>query len=256
MTRRQSGPSGRETIAGLPRHVAIIMDGNGRWAASRGRPRTFGHRMGARSTRAITEECVRLGIERLTLYAFSSENWKRPQVEIDYLMSLLGRFLVRERKSILRNNIRLEAIGRVEALPEDVRARLRQVMEVSHGNTGLTVCLALNYGGRTEIVDAARKAMQAACEGRLRPEDLDEQTFSDLLYAGPGVSDPDILIRTGGDYRVSNFLLWEISYAEIFVTERPWPEFREPQFREILEAYARRERRFGGLGSSFVRTGE
>jgi undecaprenyl diphosphate synthase len=238
---------GSEPIANLPRHIAIIMDGNGRWAQARGRPRTFGHRIGARSTRVITEECARLGVERLTLYAFSAENWKRPRPEIDYLMGLLGRYLVRERKTLLDNNIRLKAIGRLEALPRHVLKRLDEVMEASRLNDGLTVCLALNYGGRTEIVDAARRAMALAAQGELRPEDLDERQFAELLYAGPGAADPDLLIRTGGDYRVSNFLLWEISYAEIVVTDVPWPEFRTPELHAVLREYARRERRFGGL---------
>ena len=251
MTRRAPEPG---DFPNLPRHVAIIMDGNGRWAEARGRPRTYGHRVGARSTRVITEECARLGIERLSLYAFSVENWKRPRAEVDYLMTLLGRYLVRERKTLLENNIRLDAIGRLEALPPAVRDRLADVMDASRGNDGLTLCMALNYGGRTEIVDAARRAMRAALEGRLHPEELDETRFAEYLYAGPGVPDPDLLIRTGGDSRVSNFLLWEISYAEIAVTPVPWPEFRVPQLHAILREYGRRERRFGGLGRSSART--
>jgi len=231
----------------LPRHIAIIMDGNGRWAESRGRSRAVGHRVGARSTREITEACVRLGIKRLTLYAFSNENWKRPAKEINFLMKLLSRFMVKERKTLLENNIRLEVIGRVEGLPENVQKRLRGLIEESRRNTGLIVCMALNYGGRTEIVDAARTIAREALEGRLDPGTLDEAQFADFLYAGPGVPDPDLLIRTGGDSRVSNFLLWEISYSEIVVTPVPWPEFREPQLHEVLQEYARRERRFGGL---------
>ncbi|MBN2492856.1 MAG: di-trans,poly-cis-decaprenylcistransferase [Planctomycetes bacterium] len=252
MTRRAPAP---EDFPNLPRHIAIIMDGNGRWAAARGRPRTYGHRVGARSTRLITEECARLGIERLTLYAFSAENWKRPREEVDFLMSLLSRYLVRERKTLLENNIRLEAIGRLETLPAPVRRRLEDVIAASRPNDGLSLCMALNYGGRAEIIDAARRAMQAGLEGALRPEELDEARFAEFLYAGPGVPDPDLLIRTGGDFRVSNFLLWEISYAEIVVTDVPWPQFRAPELHRILREYGRRERRFGGLGPASAPTG-
>lgn len=244
MTRRDSLPDLPET---LPRHIAVIMDGNGRWAQTRGRQRTFGHRMGARTTRVIIEECARIGIERLTLYAFSAENWKRPKTEIDTLMKLLGRYLVRERSNLMRNNIRLQAIGRLDALPPDVRKRLARTIEMTAGNAGLTVSMALNYGGRAEIVDAARSLAREAKEGRLDPDAIDEDAFASRLYAEPGAPDPDILIRTGGDWRVSNFLLWQISYAEIFVTETPWPEFREPELHRILGGFGSRERRFGGL---------
>lgn len=244
---RASGPRIGDTPDNLPRHIAIIMDGNGRWAESRGRSRAVGHRVGARSTREITEACVRLGIQRLTLYAFSNENWKRPAKEVNFLMKLLSRFMVKERKTLLENKIRLEVIGRVEGLPASVQQRLRGLIEESSRNTGLIVCMALNYGGRTEIVDAARTIAREALEGRLDLEALDEARFADFLYAGPGVPDPDLLIRTGGDSRVSNFMLWEISYSEIVVTPVPWPEFRAPQLQEVLREYARRERRFGGL---------
>lgn len=253
MRRRGPAPELPET---LPRHLAVIMDGNGRWARARGRPRTFGHRMGARTTRVITEECAQLGIERLTLYAFSAENWKRPQNEIDYLMKLLARFLVRERPTIRKNNIRLQAIGRLDALSPAVRARLAETIEISARNTGLTLCLALNYGGRAEIVDAARALARDAVAGSLDLDAIDEDAISARLYAGPGVPDPDVLIRTGGDWRVSNFLLWQISYAEIFVTETAWPEFRPPELHRILRAFGSRERRFGGLVEHEERCGQ
>jgi len=236
-----------EPLKFLPRHIAVIMDGNGRWARNRGRPRSFGHRVGARSSREIIEECARLGVGRLTLYAFSNENWKRPASEIDYLMKLLYRYMARERKTLFKNNIRFEAIGRLERLPGYVEERLRNLIEDTRVNDGMTLCLALNYGGRTEIVDAARKAARAVVQGELDIEDLDEDRFADFLYAGPGVVDPDLLIRTGGDFRVSNFLLWEISYAEIVVTEVAWPEFRASQLHQVLQIYSSRERRFGGL---------
>lgn len=250
--RSDTTPETREaapTFSRLPRHVAIVMDGNGRWAQQRGRRRSVGHRVGARSIREITEECARLGLERLTLYAFSAENWKRPQPEIRFLMNLLARYLVKERRTILDNNVQLAAIGRIHELPALVQRRLAELIDVSSRNTGLTLCLALNYGGRTEIVDAARRAMQLAKEGALEPEALDERAFADLLYAGPGVVDPDLLIRTGGDCRVSNFLLWEISYAEIYVTDTQWPDFRAPQLHAAIREFERRDRRFGGLNA-------
>jgi undecaprenyl diphosphate synthase len=246
----------REIAERLPRHIAIVMDGNGRWAERFGRTRTFGHRMGARRIREITEECARLGVERLTLYAFSAENWKRPQSEVDFLMSLLDRYLVRERKTIMRNNVQFTAIGRLEELPEKVQRRIAALRRESSTNDGLTLCLALNYGGRAEIVDAAREAMRLAVRGELAPEALDEDRFNALLYAGPGVPDPDLLVRTGGDLRVSNFLLWEISYAEIYVTEVPWPEFRPVQLHRAIREFASRERRFGGLETGAVRNGD
>ncbi len=240
-------PVATPTFTRLPRHIAIVMDGNGRWAQQRGRRRSVGHRVGARSIREITEECARLGVERLTLYAFSAENWKRPKPEIRFLMNLLARYLVKERGTILDNNVQLAAIGRIGELPGLVQRRLAELIDVSSRNDGLTLCLALNYGGRTEIVDAARRAMQLAKDDALEPDALDERTFADLLYAGPGVADPDLLIRTGGDCRVSNFLLWEISYAEIYVTDTQWPDFRAPALHAAIREFERRDRRFGGL---------
>ncbi|HLA37498.1 MAG TPA: isoprenyl transferase [Candidatus Brocadiales bacterium] len=231
---------------GLPRHVAIIMDGNGRWASKRGLARVRGHIEGVKSVREITEECASRHIEQLTLYAFSSENWSRPRFEVAILMRLLRRYLIRELKTIMDNNIRFAVIGRIEGLPEDVQKEIATEIELSKSNTGMVLCLALNYGGRTEIVDAARRLAQKVQEGKLRPEDINEATLTENMYTA-GMRDPDLLIRTGGDMRVSNFLLWEISYTELWVTPVYWPDFRKEQLEEALRDYAGRERRYGGI---------
>src|SRR3989338_345579 len=231
---------------GLPRHVAIIMDGNGRWASKRGLARVRGHIEGVKSVREITEECASRHIEQLTLYAFSSENWSRPRFEVAILMRLLRRYLIREIKTIMDNNIRFTVIGRIEGLPQDVQKEIATEIELSKNNTGMVLCLALNYGGRTEIVDAARRLAQKVQEGKLRPEDINEATLTENMYTA-GMRDPDLLIRTGGDMRVSNFLLWEISYTELWVTPVYWPDFRKEQLEEALRDYASRERRYGGI---------
>ncbi|OHC13758.1 MAG: di-trans,poly-cis-decaprenylcistransferase [Planctomycetes bacterium RIFOXYB12_FULL_42_10] len=230
----------------LPSHIAIIMDGNGRWARRRGFARFRGHREGAESVREITRECAKKHLQQLTLYAFSQENWKRPQREINLLMKLLKDFLVKERKEIDDNNIRLTAIGRISELPEDVQRELAITMEGSKNNTGMVLCLALNYGGRTEIVDAAREIAKNVKNGKLSLGEITEDTFKKYLYMSD-MPDPDLLIRTGGDMRVSNYLLWEISYTELWVTPVCWPDFRKAHLEEALKDYARRERRFGGL---------
>ncbi len=230
----------------MPRHVAIIMDGNGRWARRRGLRRVLGHRTGSRTVRAVTRECARLGIERLTLYAFSSENWKRPKAEIDYLMKLLREYLVKERREIMENNIRFRAIGRLSELPPEVREDLDRTVEMSRDNTGLILTLALAYGGRAEIADAARRVAEKVREGVLLPEDVDEETIREHLY-DPEMPDPDLLIRSAGEMRVSNYLLWQIAYSEFWVTEVFWPDFGVEHLHEALRDYARRERRFGGL---------
>lgn len=231
---------------GLPKHVAIIMDGNGRWASKRGLARVRGHIEGVKSVREITEECASRHIEQLTLYAFSSENWSRPRFEVAILMRLLRRYLIREIKTIMDNNIRFAVIGRIEGLPEDVQKEIATEIELSKNNTGMVLCLALNYGGRTEIVDAARRLAQKVQEGKLRPEDINEATLTENMYTA-GMRDPDLLIRTGGDMRVSNFLLWEISYTELWVTPVYWPDFRKEQLEKALRDYAARERRYGGI---------
>lgn len=232
--------------ATLPRHVAIIMDGNGRWAQRQGLPRVEGHRRGAQSVRTIIEECCRLGIGQLTLYCLSVENWKRPKLELDFLMILLREYLVQERAEIMEQNIRFTSIGRREGLPDEVLAELDESTRLSAANTGLVLCLAINYGGRTELVDATRRIAEAVQRGQLQPEAIDEETISSHLYTA-GMPDPDLMIRTAGEMRVSNYLLWQISYAELWVTETLWPDFDGETLRHSLRSYAGRERRFGGL---------
>ena len=230
----------------LPRHIAVIMDGNGRWAQQRGLPRIEGHRRGAESVRRVTEECARLGIEQLTLYCLSSENWKRPREELDFLLEMLQQYMIEQRPRVMEHNIRVRVIGRREGLPEQVLHETDQTVALSRNNTGLVLCLAINYGGRAELVDAVRRIAQRVARGQLDPESIDEQTISQSLYTA-GMPDPDLLIRTAGELRVSNFLLWQISYAEIWVTDLCWPDFDEAQLHAAIRAYAARQRRFGGL---------
>ena len=228
----------------LPAHVAIIMDGNGRWAAQRNLPRVEGHRRGAESVREVLRCASKLGIRHLTLYAFSVENWNRPKEEVDTLMKFLARYLKTEQQEMNQNNVRLRAIGQLDRLPGFVREQLDATIASLDQNTGTTLNLALSYGGRTELVDAARAIAAKAQSGEMAPADIDEQTLSDHLYTA-GTPDPDLLIRTSGEMRVSNFLLWQISYAELVVTERLWPDFGEADFRAALEEFAARDRRFG-----------
>jgi undecaprenyl diphosphate synthase len=232
----------------LPRHVAIIMDGNGRWAQARGMPRVLGHRQGIRSVRAVVEEGCRLGLGQLTLYCLSVENWKRPPRELKFLMRLLRHFLIVERAELMEQNVRLTWIGRPEGLPSDVLDELKRTEELTEDNDGLTLCLAINYGGRTEIAQAARAIAQNVRNGFLDPEDVDEERFAAYLNTS-GMTDPDLLIRTAGEMRISNFLLWEISYAELYVTDVLWPDFRAEDLHAALVAYAGRQRKFGGLPS-------
>jgi undecaprenyl diphosphate synthase len=220
------------------------MDGNGRWAKQRGWNRIRGHEAGVEAVRAAVRECSRLGAEQLTLYAFSTENWKRPQREIDQLMRLLKQFLIDERPEIMKNKVRLQTIGQTERLPEDVQQELQHSIDMSAANEGPVLCLALSYGGRQEIVDAARALAEDVAAGRLTAEGIDEQALARRLYTWPA-PDPDLLIRTAGEMRLSNFLLWQVSYAELYVTEVLWPDFREEHLREAVEAYSKRERRFG-----------
>ena len=226
----------------LPAHVAIIMDGNGRWAAQRHLPRVEGHRAGIDSVRDVVETSARLGIGVLTLYAFSVENWKRPRAEVNTLMILLKRYLRLELATLLKNNIRFQVIGRPEELSPDVRTSSSSASVRPPSNTGMLFNIALNYGGRAEIVDAARRAIAAG----IAPDDLDEQRFGDFLYTA-GQPDPDLLIRTSGEMRVSNFLLWQIAYSEIWVTETLWPDFRCRHLLEAILAYQKRDRRYGGI---------
>jgi undecaprenyl diphosphate synthase len=231
----------------LPRHIAVIMDGNGRWAQQQGLPRIEGHRRGAKSVRRTTEECARLGIEQLTLYCFSSENWKRPSQELRFLMQLLEQYMIEERAEIMRQNLQVAIIGRRSGLPESVLKEMDRTVELSRTNTGMRICLAINYGGRGEIADAVKHIAEEVRAGRLAPEEIDEGTIDRHLYTA-GMPEPDLLIRTAGEKRISNFLLWQISYAEIWVTERCWPDFDEELLRSALRDYAARDRRFGGLG--------
>jgi undecaprenyl diphosphate synthase len=231
----------------LPAHVAVIMDGNGRWAAQRHLPRVEGHRAGIDAVRDTVETAARLGIRVLTLYAFSVENWKRPAAEVNTLMLLLKRYLRSELKTLLQNDIRFQVIGRIEDLARDVQDELRDATERTARNGGMLFNIALNYGGRAEIVDAARRAMQSG----ISPDDLDEDRFARLLYTA-GQPDPDLLIRTSGEMRVSNFLLWQIAYAEIYFTETLWPDFRRRHLLEAVVAYQKRERRYGGITPSAV----
>ena len=230
----------------MPRHIAIIMDGNGRWARQRGLPRIEGHRQGALSVRRITEECVRLGIRQLTLYCFSSENWKRPQEELDALMSLLEHYMADQRGAIVERNIKVAVIGRREGLPEASLREIDKTVAASRDNTGMTVCLAINYGARAELVDAVRGIARKVQAGQLDPDGIEEETIDAQLYTA-GMPDPDLLIRTAGEMRISNFLLWQISYAEIWVTDLCWPDFTEVQLHEAIRSFAARDRRFGGI---------
>ncbi len=233
----------------LPRHIAIIMDGNGRWAQRRGLPRIVGHRRGIQSVRAVVEEGVRLGLEQLTLYCLSVENWKRPPRELTFLMRLLRHFLVVERRELIEQNVQLKMIGRRAGLPADVLREFERTAELTAPNRGMILCLAVNYGGRSEIGDAARRLAEDVRAGRLDPDQVDEATFATYLYT-EGMSDPDLLIRTAGEMRVSNFLLWQISYAELWVTSTLWPDFRGDDMIQGCRAFAGRERKFGGLPSA------
>jgi undecaprenyl diphosphate synthase len=229
-----------------PRHIAIIMDGNGRWAERQNLPRIAGHEQGVKSVRRTTEECSRLKIEQLTLYCLSSENWKRPQTEINFLMHLLERYMIEERSTIMENDVRVRMIGRRDDIPDQVLRELDKTVEMSQANGSLRLNLAINYGGRAELVDAVRNIVRGVQSGGLSLEQVNEQTIAENLYTA-GAPDPDLLIRTAGEMRISNFLLWQISYAEIWVTEKCWPEFDESTLHEAIRAFAARQRRFGGL---------
>ena len=237
--------------AGLPRHVAIIMDGNGRWATQRGLSRVQGHRRGKESVREIVETAREIGIEFLTLYAFSTENWERPEREVGALMALLRRYVRSELGKMMKNGIRLIAIGNLRRLPREVLADLRAAEQTTRRNTGMTVQLAVSYGAREEIVAAARRLARQVRDGVIAPEDIDEELFSSSLMTA-GVPDPDLLIRTSGEMRLSNFLLWQVAYSELYVTEALWPDFRRPQFLAALEDYRHRERRFGKTAAQLV----
>ncbi|MFD0894349.1 isoprenyl transferase [Luteolibacter ambystomatis] len=229
-----------------PRHIAIIMDGNGRWAKERGLPRREGHRAGAESVREVVDACKELGVEYLTLYAFSSENWNRPEAEVKALMALLDRFLDERAKDLMRQDVRLQAIGQIERLPASTRKRLDKLISKTADNKSVTLVLALSYGSREEIVSAARSLAADAAAGKIRPEEIDCSVFASRLNTA-GIPDPDLLVRTSGELRVSNFLLWQISYSEIVIVKKFWPEFRQGDLFEAVDEYRRRHRRFGAL---------
>ncbi|MES2791930.1 MAG: isoprenyl transferase [Planctomycetota bacterium] len=230
----------------LPRHIAVIMDGNGRWAQQRGLLRVEGHRRGVASVREIVEESARLGIEQLTLYCLSSENWKRPKRELDFLLRLFEQYLIEERSEIMRQDLRFAVIGRKSGLTAGVLREMQKTLDISRNNSGMCLCLAVNYGSRSELADTVQRIAQEVAAGTLNPADITEETISERLYTA-GMSDPDLVIRTAGEMRISNFLLWQISYAELWVTDKCWPEFRRPDLIAALKNFAARDRRFGGL---------
>ncbi len=244
----QALPAAGLDPAKLPRHVAIIMDGNGRWAQARGLPRIEGHRRGANSVRQVVEIAAELGLEQLTLYCLSSENWKRPAAELSFLMFLLEKYLIDERKEIIRQKLRFSTIGKVQDLPAGIQREIEKTIAQTEQHQGMRLCLALNYGGRAEIVEAVRKLASQTKQGTLQPADISEELLSSQLDTA-GMPDPDLVIRTAGEMRFSNFLLWQISYSELWVTEKRWPDFGKPEFVQALQDYALRNRRFGGLNS-------
>ncbi len=239
----QLSPEAREL---LPLHVAIIMDGNGRWAKGKHLPRIEGHRRGVESARTIIRTAGELGVKYLTLYTFSAENWNRPQSEVEAIMKYLAYYLKKEVRELNKNNVRLEAIGQIHRLPEAVRNQLEKSKQALDKNNGLTLVLALSYGSRAEIVDATRAIAEKANSGEIDPQEIDEQLIADHLHT-KHIPDPDLLIRTSGEMRLSNFLLWQISYSEVVITPTLWPDFRRSQFIDAIEEYARRHRRFGLL---------
>jgi undecaprenyl diphosphate synthase len=232
----------------LPRHIAIIMDGNGRWAQKKSLPRTEGHRRGGKTVEKIAQHCVDLGIESLTLYSFSTENWKRPRSEVDFLMYLYTHYLAEIRPTLMKNNVRLVHLGQLADLPSGLKTELAKTLEMTAANTGMVLALALNYSGRAEITDAVRQIAQLCKDGQLSPENIDQQCVSSHLYTA-GLAEPDLLIRTANERRVSNFLLWQISYSEFYVTRTLWPDFKASDLEKAILDYAGRNRRFGDIRS-------
>lgn len=228
-----------------PQHVAIIMDGNGRWARKRGLPKIAGHRAGVKAAEDVLKAAKEAGVRMLTLYTFSTENWKRPEEEVAALFKMLEDYIDKEEPKLHKNNIRFLAIGRIDELPPSLKEKIRRVTASTRAHNSLVVNLAINYGGRHEIVDAARHLATDAKAGRVRPDQIDEALFSDYLYT-KGLPDPDLMIRTSGEFRISNFLLWQLSYAEIYVTKKLWPDFKKADFFAAIKEYQERERRFGG----------
>jgi len=233
----------------IPHHIAIIMDGNGRWAQKKGLPRVAGHRQGGKTVEKIAQYCVDFGIESLTLYSFSIENWKRPETEVNALMHLYTRYLVEIRSMLMKNNVKLIHLGRLAQLPPEVKTELAKTVKITAGNTGMKLALALNYGGRTEIIDAIKEIARKYKKGQLGLRDIDEHCVSRHLYTA-GLADPDLLIRTANEMRVSNFLLWQISYSEFYVTKTLWPNFKKADLEKAIQAYAKRNRHFGDIKGS------
>jgi len=232
----------------IPRHIAVIMDGNGRWAARQGKPRYEGHRRGAVAVREVTETCSELGIEQLTLYCLSSENWKRPAGELDFLMQLLCQYMVDECPTMMKNNIRLKIIGRRERMPDFALEEMDRSVEMTAANAGMTLCLAINYGSRAEIVDAVQRIAREVEQKSISPDDIDDALVSNRLDTA-GCPDPDLLIRTSGELRLSNYLLWQLSYAEIWITQTFWPDFNRELLLEAIDDFSKRQRRFGAIPS-------
>ncbi len=236
----------------LPKHIAVIMDGNGRWAKQQGAARVFGHRSAIKAVREVTEGCAELGIKYLTLYAFSTENWNRPKFEVDALMTLLVHTIRGEIKTLMDNNVRLATIGHTESLPTDCQRELQEAMRATEGNTGLTLILALSYSGRWEILEAVRRLTADIQQGKFQPSDIDEGLFSSYLTTG-GVPDPELMIRTSGEMRISNFMLWQLAYSEFYMPDVLWPDFRKPHLWEAILTYQKRERRFGKTSEQVVK---
>jgi undecaprenyl diphosphate synthase len=244
VSERNATPEDLKARGNLPRHIAIIMDGNGRWARQRGVPRLMGHRAGRESVREAVKGCVALGVEVLTLYTFSTENWNRPRREVGALMRILRETLVAEREELRKNNVRLQVLGRAEDLPPEVRAAIREAQDHLSGSTGLLLNLALSYSGRTEILDGIRRLLEDHDRAPMSATGVDEALFSSYLYTA-GLPDPDLLIRTSGEMRISNFMLWQLAYTELWITETLWPDFRRPHLFKAVADFQKRERRFG-----------
>jgi undecaprenyl diphosphate synthase len=228
----------------IPRHIAIIMDGNGRWAKRQGRERVWGHREGANAVDQIMRECVRLGVQQLTLYTFSHENWQRPADEVRYLMTLLRRFLIKQRNVIVDNNIRFITIGEINTLPSQVLRELKITCDASKNNTGMTLCLAISYGGRNELIHMVKNIAKQVVEGKITIDEIDETLCNQNLYQ-PDMPELDLLIRTGGEQRISNYLLWQVSYSELWFTKTLWPDFTKEELHQALESFSKRKRRYG-----------
>ena len=236
----------------LPKHIAIIMDGNGRWAKDKGNVRLFGHKAGVESVRDITESCAQLGVENLTLYAFSTENWNRPSAEVSGLMNLLVNSLQKEAERLQRNNIRLVSIGQLDRLPKKCQNKLREVIELTKNNTRLELCLALSYSGRWDIIEAIKKVSKEVQNGNVNPDEIDDNLVSSYLSTAD-IPDPDLIIRTSGEYRISNFLLWQLAYSELYITQTFWPDFRRDELYKAIFSYQKRDRRYGKVKNGYTK---